>query len=848
MKKISDATLEHLRGISADELVAHDVIAEAPNHKGLFGYICPMCGSGEGGNHSNGVGDGAGAFDRQNRFYCHACNNSAAHGHKLSTIDLFALSRNLQHENFGEQCRQMCREFGLPSDFEEIELPRRTRRRSFKMTDSLKVDPPVDNSEKEMIQADLNADNQPLIEFVQSRRGAWRGLPLDILQKHGCKFNPKWTSPTSRLQKKYSTPTPRMLVPTGDSGYLARLTVNLDRYDERTQKYIHEKEHAGTKQLFNADALNADEPIFAVEGYIDAMSIELAGFSAVALGGRNRGDLLVKAVAKKEKKPRIIILLDGDKSGRESAPEIFDALIDVRCPCVVRFLTADESKLDCNQILVEQGLDALQDRLQSLFDDSLAEFDAVARELAKEENFRLSDDLLNFLFDGDASDLDFARRFEKIFGNRVRWLTDSERWLIYGGGVWTRGSEKNSCILPLTREVADLMSQYAEKKEERELADRLKSTRKISSSITALKCLDSILITQDDLDTHSTLLNVLNGVVDLETGILMNADPALLITRQCRAEYHADAHSELVDKFFRDIQPDEMTRQGLLRWLGYCLTGETSEEKFMVCHGGGKNGKGVLSKTMLALLGTYGVGLTPRALLKSNRPADADKATTAINALEGVRFAISEELPADAELDASLVKNLTGGDDINLRYNYSEFRTVPNFAKLNISGNYLPRLESTADDGILRRLLNMPFTVKFGVDAPADPTLKKKMLLPENLNALLAILVREAVNWYRCYNNEESGLIISQLMTQETARHLEQSNFVADFIADNYTRNQNHEIKAKDFIDKLRTEYPRETSRFKRADLIKLITSIAGVTYTEGKDRYRVIKIFKTTD
>ena len=103
MKKISDATLEHLRGISADELIAHDVIAEAPNHKGLFGYICPMCGSGEGGNHSNGVGDGAGAFDRQNRFYCHACNNSAAHGHKLSTIDLFALSRNLQHENFTKE-------------------------------------------------------------------------------------------------------------------------------------------------------------------------------------------------------------------------------------------------------------------------------------------------------------------------------------------------------------------------------------------------------------------------------------------------------------------------------------------------------------------------------------------------------------------------------------------------------------------------------------------------------------------------------------------------------------------------------------------------------------------------
>ena len=718
------------------------------------------------------------------------------------------------------------------------------------MTDDLAVKPTADMNDDELnlIQKDLSASDEKLINFVRFKGGAWRGLPFDILQKHGCKYIEQWTSPTSRLQKKYSTPTARVLIPAGDSGYLARLAVSLDEFDERTQKYIHEKEHAGTKQLFNADVLNADEPIFAVEGYIDALSVEFAGFKAVALGGRNRGDLLVKAVAKKEKKPQIIILLDADKSGRESAPEIFDALIDVGCPCVIRFLTADESKIDCNQILAEQGLDALRGILQDIYDNSLAELDAVARELAKEENSRLSDDILNSIFNGDASDLDFARRFEQVFGDCVRWLKDSERWLTFANGIWTRGSEKNSCLLPFTREVADLMTQYAENKDERALADRLKSTRKILSSITALKSLDSILITQDDLDTHSSLLSVLNGVVDLETGILMNADPTKLITRQCRAEYHANAHSELVDKFFRDIQPDEMTRAGLLRWLGYCLTGENSEEKFLVWHGGGKNGKGVLSGTMLELSGSYGVGLTPRALLKSNRPVDADKATTALNALEGVRFAISEELPADAELDASLVKNLTGGDKINLRGLYGEYRTIPNFAKLNVSGNYLPRLENTSDDGILRRLLNMPFTVKFGVDAPADPALKKKMLLPENLNALLAILVREAVNWYRCYNSETSGLIISQLMKQETARHLEQSNFVSDFIADNYPRDRNHEIKAKDFIDKLRTEYPRETSRFKRADLIKLITSIDGVTYGEDNYRNRVIKIAKTSD
>ena len=259
-------------------------------------------------------------------------------------------------------------------------------------------------------------------------------------------------------------------------------------------------------------------------------------------------------------------------------------------------------------------------------------------------------------------------------------------------------------------------------------------------------------------------------------------------------------------------------------------------EKFMVCHGGGKNGKGVLSKTMLALLGTYGVGLTPRALLKSNRPIDADRATTALNGLVGRRFALSEEMPLDGELDSSLVKNLTGGDRINLRLNFKEFRTLINQAKINISGNFTPRIENTQDGGIRRRLLNMPFTEQFTGDR-ADPTLKKKLLLQDNLNALFAILVREAKAFY------EHGLIVSDLMTQATQKHLNDSDFVADFLSDNYEFGEGLSVKTKDLIDELKAKYPAECRSFrKRADLINLVASVEGVT--SGYDR-KGVKIFK---
>lgn len=845
--RVSEFTVDRLKSITADELVNHGVIKPAPNQRGSTGYICLLCGSGEGGNHANGIGDGAGTFDAENKFYCHACQNSANGGHKLSPIDLFAISRNLQSENFGEVCRQMCDEFGLPCEFDGADdLPRSSRRPTTAKNKITELIAPKEKiSEEELlIREDLSVSDDELINFVRYGCGGfWRGLTVETLQKFGCKYKFKWTSPKSRAAKKYSTPTPRVLIPCDNlRGYIARLVAPIDSFDEQTRKYISPKEHAGRKALFNSAALNSDEPIFAVEGSIDAMSIEQCEFRSVALNGAGNGDLLIKAVTKLAHKPKIIILLDSDEPGRKHAPKLRADLLRVGAPCCVRFLADDVSKIDCNEILTAKGSDALRDILQSIADDSANELDDAANDIAAAQIDDASDDAingadLNFLFQGDASDLDFARRFEFVFGDKVRWLKDDERWLTYGSGVWAFGSDKNSAVAPFARQVADAMIRHAATKFEVKLAGALKSAAKISASITMMKSLDSILITSKDLDNHPELLNCSNGVVDLTNGKFYPSDSSLLLTQQVNAAYDANATSELVDNFFKSIQPNEMTRAGLLRWLGYCLSGEVNEEKFLVWQGGGGNGKGVLSHTILELFGSYGVGLTPTALLKSNRPADANAATTSLNSLEKSRFAISEELPLKAEIDISIIKNLTGGDRINLRRNYGEYRTIKPSAKINISGNYLPRVENVDDDGLLRRLLNMPFKVKFGTaENPRDDNLKKKMLLPENLNALLCLLVHESIAWYR------DGLIVSDEMKLARDLLLNQSDFVQEFIDDNYVRAQNAFVKAKNFIDELKTAYPSETSRFGRADLIRLIERVDGVTYCVGTGNVRIFK------
>ena len=834
MKKISKAAIAAINRLSPDELESRGIL-----EKTKYGSICPFCGNGSG-------SDGTGISPIKNRegedtlYHCFKC------GKTFNNLQIFRNHYDI--DNFAELVQKICADFDITLEYVDFDAPKGKRKKSKRRDET-----PIDEKTLEFIREDLATSTDALKKYMDAVK-LWRGLPLEVLLKFNCRLIWQWVSPNVRNSPKYTPylePTDRMIVPSHDEGYLARMTTGYKTANtDKAREFFRDKEklHAGHKKLFNPDALTSTAPIFVVEGYIDCMSIDYAGYPCVALGAAARGDLLVDAVANMKNKPQIIILLDSDKTGREQAPKLLEELIGDLSPAVVRYLSDDDSKIDCNDILVTSGVDALRSRLADIVDDSIGELAALQSDFDEKKTTRKNDRDLNSLFNGNDSDLTFARRLEKFCGANVRWLTDDEQWLMYQNGVWQRGSEKNSCIAHFGRTLADTLTKYATTNAEKDLAEKFQSAKKISAAVTLLKTLDSIMITADDLDKHPNLLNCLNGVVDLETGFFYPSveKRSALITQQCRAAIVKDATSELVTKFFEDIQPDEMTRRGLLRWLAYSLSGENCEEKFLIWFGRGSNGKGVLGATLLELLGDYATGLAQRALLHNSIFSnDADKATTSLNCLEKRRFALSEELPQKAELNIELIKNLTGGDRLPIRQLYREERTIRNYAKINISGNFLPTIENVDDLGLKRRILQMPFTVQFGTGGkPIDFDLKRKMLLPENLSALLFMLIREAKEWYKAKTTGGSGLIISDIMKQATQAHLDENNFVAEFIdtGEKFTRVANASVKAKDFIDELKRAYPDECAKFKKQDLIRFIQNVGGVDYVLNREKTRIFK------
>ena len=142
-----------------------------------------------------------------------------------------------------------------------------------------------------------------------------RGLSLETLKRFHVGYDPAWRHPKVVAEGKNPPQTPRLIIPTSKSSYLARDT----RKEVPENQKDYTKSKVGQVHLFNLEALKRNQPVYIVEGEIDAMSVEEVGGAAVALGSVSMVNRFLDYT--KEYKPSqvLIIGLDNDKAGEAAA-------------------------------------------------------------------------------------------------------------------------------------------------------------------------------------------------------------------------------------------------------------------------------------------------------------------------------------------------------------------------------------------------------------------------------------------------------------------------------------------------------------------------------------------------
>lgn len=164
-----------------------------------------------------------------------------------------------------------------------------------------------------------------------------RGLSDEIIAWAGLGYDPNYTRGTGGKVWK------AIIIPKNKTGFIARNTDPAS--NERYMK-------TGPNTIYNVMAIkNAKQPVFVVEGELDALSIMEVGGDALALGTMSNMNKFVEMLKTSRPKHPLLIAMDNDSHGRSAAKELQTVLRRLEIPFYNVNLTGPYK--DANEALVE---------------------------------------------------------------------------------------------------------------------------------------------------------------------------------------------------------------------------------------------------------------------------------------------------------------------------------------------------------------------------------------------------------------------------------------------------------------------------------------------------------------
>jgi putative DNA primase/helicase len=193
-------------------------------------------------------------------------------------------------------------------------------------------------------------------------------------------------------------------------------------------------------------------------------------------------------------------------------------------------------------------------------------------------------------------------------------------------------------------------------------------------------------VTQNDMNRWTNLLNVENGIIELNTGKLLKHDKKYRITRVSNVVYDRYAKCDKFECVIRSIFVTESMIEYAQMLFGYFLTGLTKEQKVFVFYGYGANGKSLLARLIQAIMGPFAITTPTSTFLKKS----ANSNTADLARMNTVRFVQCNELEENADLDEEKIKHMTGEEDIAARFLFANYFQFKPFFKLLMCVNNLP--------------------------------------------------------------------------------------------------------------------------------------------------------------
>jgi len=306
-------------------------------------------------------------------------------------------------------------------------------------------------------------------------------------------------------------------------------------------------------------------------------------------------------------------------------------------------------------------------------------------------------------------------------------------------------------------------------------------------------------------------LNLLNGVFDLEALTLRRATPRDFFSVQLPVTWQPEARSEVwreaVDKIFDGNAKDIKLFQ---TFCGYAVQPDTRSDKFLCVVGSGANGKSVLAKGLLEVLGKNNV-----TSLSLSRLGD-DRFT---GMLFGKMLNITTESSQRASNWSENLKTAVSGELMISDEKYKDRFMFTPFAKHVIFMNESPYMEDKSI-GVSRRMILINLEQNF----------EKREDKDENLKARLADERDGIFNWalegYKRWREEGFK------MHEEASERVRQLKLESDSVLQ--------------FVDEMcETEEMFEQDKVERSECYKLYSAYCKETGQRSVKRSRFFKVLE---
>ena len=428
---------------------------------------------------------------------------------------------------------------------------------------------------------------------------------------------------------------------------------------------------------------------------------------------------------------------------------------------------------------------------------------------------------------GGGSDTDIAILAKNLFMGEFACVSLVEKkWYQFMGHRWKLSDGGIGLRIKLSQEVEALYQQAAQNEkdkstdEEYSAAEResfLQNASAFNRITIKLKthcqkksimgeCMEQFYneVMMELMDENKNLLGFENGIYDFNQKCFRPGLPEDYVSFTTNTHYitydennqqQVDIKAE-IDDFMKKVFPDEELREYMWDHAASTLIGENRNQKFIIYTGVGGNGKSIWVDLMNLILGNYADKMNI-ALLTQKRKSIGGP-TPEIAKLKGKRFVSMDEPSKGDELNEGIMKQMTGGDEMEGRGMYAKkmLKFYPQF-ELVCCTNHLFTIKST-DKGTWRRIRQVDFMAEF-VD-PEDYAQKKKNgltndplkpiyikdqtmkdRLPAWAQVMTALLI-ERVNKTQGYVKD------CPMVLQASKQYEEKENFWRQFLNENITK------------------------------------------------------------